>query len=325
MTIVPGTPSNLTLLMEPFGYSERALDLYRDLGPVVTLEESDEASRAAATILVVRLGHMIDEELLARFPRLRYVVSPTTGLNHIDLAACEARNVRVVSLKGEGEFLRSITATAEHTLGLLLALLRHIPQAHEAVVRRGEWDRDRFQAIQIASLTVGIVGLGRIGRQMWQYLSCLGARVVVCERMGEREDVDSDGPQRCGSLAELFAVSDAVTLHVHYCTENVHLVDRDVLRGAKKGLLLVNTSRGEILDEGAVVEALEDGRLGGAAVDVLEGEQFGEHLQRSLLLEYARRNNKVIITPHIGGCTRDAMAATEEFVARRLAGLVREV
>jgi len=154
------------LVTEPENYSLVALETYRSLGEVDLgpLDNDALASKVAGyDVLVIRLGHVIGRALLEKTGKLKVVVTPTTGLDHIDLDTAAEKQVTVLSLKGETEFLRSIPATAELTWGLLLALVRHIPQAYPSVLK-GEWQRDRFRGHDLSGKTLGIVGLGRIGR-----------------------------------------------------------------------------------------------------------------------------------------------------------------
>lgn len=299
-------------------YSEAALQIYRKLGEIILCQHAREAlCERDATILVIRLTHYIGKEWLDAFPSLEVIASPTTGLNHIDTLACEERGIQVISLKGEHEFLRAITSTAEHTLGLILALLRSVPTAHQAVTKRHEWCRDNYVSTQLSSLTLGLIGYGRIGKQMHHIGERLAGTIRIYDPYVTGED-RADSDIFCDSLEELLQQSDIVSIHADYRHKNHHLVDAVALASMKPGTYLINTARGELLDEQATVKALLEGRLAGVAVDVLEDEQFSRHIIESPLIEYAQTHNNVIITPHIAGCTRDAMSATEEFVAKRV-------
>lgn len=343
------------LITEPDGYSPLALALYARVGQVVcqppaattdqpppalepeTAEES--ASKTACgtaslqastvcssgaelrpqdvTVLVVRLGRYLSAEYLAQFPRLRFVVSPTTGLNHIDLSACSTRGIEVISLKGEAAFLDSITATSELALGLLLALLRRIPEAHQHTTLDLSWNRDLFCARMLSRMTVGILGLGRLGRQMAKMCHGLGMTVLACDPHVDAAAFTAAGTEAV-SLSDLAARSDVVSLHVDYRPENDAMINAAFLAQCRPGTLLVNTARGELCDEEALAAALDSGHLGGLATDVLRNEQSGAVLAEHPLVQRARQGLNVIITPHIGGCCADAMRETEDFAARKL-------
>lgn len=308
------------LITESAGYSELALQEYRRAGQVVRQDTTDEAAALRPEdvgVLVVRLGQFIDAAFLARFPRLRFVVSPTTGLNHIDLEACRARDIEVISLKGETAFLDSITATSELALGLMLALLRHIPAAHQHTTVGLGWNRDLFCARMLSRMTVGLVGLGRLGRQMARMCNGLGMTVVACDPE-VKDDVFVLADTTRASLHELAKKSDIVSLHADYRRENDGMINADFLASCRPGTLLVNTARGELCDEAALAAALDSGRLGGLATDVLRDEQSGAVLEEHPFVQRARRGMNVVITPHLGGCCADAMRETEEFTARKL-------
>lgn len=304
---------------EPEGYSPEARAILDGLGEVVEAACTRAqllASVADADVLIVRLKHMIDAEVLDHARSLQAIVSATTGLNHIDVAAAQARNVKVISLKGERAFLESVTATAEHTWGLLFSLVRHIPAAVQHV-REGGWDRDRYKGCQLAGLTLGIVGLGRLGTMLAEYGRVFRMRVVahdICP-------VEHADHVEMRTLPELLASSDVVCLLPSYQESSHQLVGRREFGQMKPGAVLVNTSRGEVIDEAALLEALRGGSLAGAALDVLAGEakRDGDWLSSHPLIEFARSSDRLLITPHIGGATHDSLRQAETFMARKLA------
>ena len=180
------------LVAESRGFSTPAAELLRQVGEVVLAELNRvdllQAVRGA-DVLWVRLRHRIDAEILAAAPSLRIIVTPTTGLNHIDVEDADKRGLRVLSLRDEVDLLREVRATAEHTLALLLALLRHIPAA-VSHVRGGGWDRDLFRGHELFGKTVGIVGYGRLGGIVARSVEALGARIVVTDPRLEAQTVE---------------------------------------------------------------------------------------------------------------------------------------
>jgi D-3-phosphoglycerate dehydrogenase len=302
-----------TLVLEPEGYSRDALGVYGRLGRVSLGETTDpEATR----ILVVRLRHIIDARVLDRYPKLRAVVSPTTGLNHIDLDECRRRGIRVFSLADCREAIEEVTSTSELALGLMIALLRNIPRAAEDVVRHGRWDRDAYRSRQLSRLTLGIVGLGRLGGHVCRYAGALGMKVFAHDPHQPEERFRSLAATRAG-LVPLLEAADIVSIHAALRVDNYGLIGRAELACMKTQALIVNTARGELVDEQAVADALRAGRLGGYAADVLSGERGTEDwLHASPLHRAAAEGLNVLITPHLGGCTSDAMHVTEEGLAR---------
>lgn len=306
------------LNLEPKGYCREARSLLEELGDITDgpLDRRELLDRVSAyDILIVRLQHRIDEDLFEAGKQLKAVVSGTTGLDHIDLDAARARRIAVLSLKGEAEFLRTVTATAEHTWGLLLGVMRRIPEAAESV-RAGQWDRDAMKGRDLAGKRLGIVGLGRLGRQVSVYGSAFGMRVAAYD-----PHVQAWPPavRRRSSLADLMAESDVLTIHVDLNPRTRKLIGSQELAALPKGAVVVNTSRGQVVDEAALLEALVSGHLGGAALDVLADERIMETPLDNRLVQYATRHRNLLITPHIGGATEEAMSRTEVFMVRKLA------
>lgn len=304
------------LVAESENYSPVALEIYRGLGEV-RLAQLDRQGLLAAVkecdVLVIRLANQIDEPVFASAPNLKAVVSPTTGLDHIDLEAAKRHGIKVLSLRGEVEFLRSIPATAELTWALLLATTRRIPAAFNSVLA-GEWQRDLFKGRDLAGRRLGILGLGRVGSIVARYGIAFGMQVSAFDPAPVRW---VEGVKPVESMQELFANSDVLSVHVPLNSQTTHLVGRELLEFPPPGALLINTSRGVVIDEAALLAALESGRLAGAALDVLSNERSGE-LADSPLVRYARSHSNLILTPHIGGATYESMAATEVFMAKKL-------
>lgn len=261
--------------------------------------------------LMVRLGHHIGKPLIAKAPRLRYILTATTGLDHIDLDAARRASVRVISLRDCPESIKDVSATAEHCFGLLLALMRDTPAA-AAHTLAGGWDRDRFWGTQLKGKCLGVIGYGRIGAMVAGYAAAFGMNVVACDKTIEK----IAPPAKPVSFDELLRTADVISVHVTATPENSHLIDQSAIARVKRGAVLINTARGSVIDEAAVAEALESRHLFGVAVDVLEGEEHGGQ-SRSPLLASARAGRNVLITPHIGGATRESIACTETAVIER--------
>jgi D-3-phosphoglycerate dehydrogenase / 2-oxoglutarate reductase len=286
------------------------------------LDTEDIGDRATDVFAcLVGLSLRVDLEFLGRFRNLQYVLSPTTGLNHVDLHACSIRGVEIIYLDGADGFLDSITSTSELTLGLILALVRRIPRAVSSVTA-GEWTRDCFSGVQLSGLTVGIIGLGRIGRHLASYCAALRMDVLAFDPYLPNQDVR--GLRLVDSICDLAADSDIISLHARLSPETSGLMDRSVLRHAKTGAYLINTARGELLDEVAVVESLEKGVLAGVAVDVLANEMSTSARASSPLVVHAKTHDNVLITPHIGGMTPAARSATDVYIANRFRERLRE-
>jgi D-3-phosphoglycerate dehydrogenase len=308
-------------IAEPAGFSARALERLREVADVELAEcRRIELARIFAEVdaFWFRLGHRIDAAMLPARPRCRILATPVTGLDHIDLESCAARGMRVVSLKGEVDFLRNVRATAELTVGLALALMRRIPSA-AADVLRGRWDRAAFRGSELHGRTAGIVGVGRLGSLVAESLRGFGMRVIGF-------DPRPDFPEhvaRVDSLAALFAQSDLVSVHATYDATTDRLIDARALAHARPGAVLVNTARAGLVDEAALLAALESQRIAGAALDVISGEP--DVGQDHPLIRYARSHENLLIVPHLGGNTFEAFEKTECFLAERVASLLRDL
>jgi D-3-phosphoglycerate dehydrogenase / 2-oxoglutarate reductase len=302
---------------EPHRLSSAARAALAALG-AVTEVEADRAYLlrhiGEFDVLFIALRNMIDGQMLMQARRLRYIVTPTTGLNHIDTDAAQRHGVEVLSLRGETQFLRDITATAELTWGLLLALIRSIPAAHSDVLA-GHWRRDEFKGTELKGKTLGIVGCGRLGSMVAEYAQAFRMNVLAFDRHPEPRD-----GVRFVALDELLTSSDIVSIHLPLAHDTRAFLGREQFAVMKPGAVLLNTARGEIVDEGALVDALESGRIAGAAVDVLTLETSHDPawMAGSRLLAHARNQRNVVITPHIGGLTADSAEATNLFMIAKL-------
>ena len=318
------SPRVRILNLEPKGYSGRAHALLEQVGDI---SDGPLTRRALVEtlpnfdILIVRLAHQIDREVLDAGRRLKVIVSGTTGLDHIDLEAAQAKGIAVLSLRGETDFLQSITATAEMTWGLLLALMRRIPEAVDAV-RSGEWNRDAVKGRDLYRRRLGIVGLGRVGRQVAEFGTAFRMTVMAYD-----PGVTAWPPtvERRTSLEALLRESDVLSLHVNLHPGTVNLISHRELALLPTGAVLVNTSRGDVVDAEALVDALRGGRLGGAALDVIPNERDHEWRRASRLLAYAANHRNLLITPHAAGATVEAMHRTEEFMAHKLLAFCRPI
>ena len=302
--------------LEPSGFSRKAADDWAEAGEYIEAEHGTALERqaaSAATILIIRLKRMVTVDFLDQYPNLKVVVSATTGLDHIDLEALEVRNIRLVSLRGETDFLASIPSTAEHAFGLMLALLRNTTLAHNAVLA-GSWDRDAFRGRQLYQRNIGLVGFGRTAKMLAEYAKVFGANVGYCDPYIEEANQFS----RFDTLEKLIEHSEIISIHVHLNDETRNLIGRNLDRADNKPRYLVNTSRGAIVDEDAVVELVRAGAVAGVAADVLRGELID--LSKNPLIMAAKEGYNIIVTPHVGGGTIDAMNACEEFIARKCLG-----
>ena len=305
------------LNIEPDGYSAEAKAILESFAIVDEKRLSKDELLSEIhkyDVLITRLGYYIDQTIIQNGSRLKAIATATTGLDHIDTTVAESLGIKVISLQGETEFLEGITATAEHTFALILALCRKIPFAFNSVCA-GKWDRDTFKGTQLKGKTLGIMGFGRLGRMVADYGICFRMKVLVYD-----SQVNISNTNVCQvSFDELLGLSDIVTLHLPLNDGTKGLIGRKEIFSMKKGAFLINTSRGKLIDEIALLEALESEHLGGVAVDVVSDELMPDSkLSEQPHVRYAQKHSNLIITPHIGGATWESMKDTEVFIANKI-------
>jgi len=252
-------------------------------------------------------------ELVGMAPRLRAVLTNSTGTDHLDLPALEARGIELITLKNDLEFLRNITPTAELAFGLILACSRRFPECIEAS-RQGFWARHQLGGNQLAGKTLGIIGVGRLGTIVSEYAKAFRMGILGCD---PRNQEMPTGVTR-KDLPALLAESDIITLHVHLTEETRNMINADAFARMKRGMIIVNTSRGGLIDEGELIRAMECGVVKSAGLDVIDGEWL-ENKYDHPLIAYSRRNARLLITPHTGGTCPEVGRLSCEHSMKKLA------
>jgi D-3-phosphoglycerate dehydrogenase len=268
----------------------------------------DELDRAlaGAHALIVRSETRVTADLLARAPHLRVVARAGTGVDTIDVHAATRRGIAVMNAPGA-----NTVSAGEHALGLLLALVRRIPDA-AAAMRRGDWDRKKFEGTELRGKTMGVVGLGRIGGHVAQLARAFGMNVVAHDPYLLPERAAELGVKLL-PLEDLLRAADVVTLHVALTDQTHHLINAERLRLMKPTAVLINTARGELVDETALAEAVREKRIGGAAIDVFAVEPLPADSPLRAL-------DRVLLTPHLAASTAEA----QERVAVEICTAVRD-
>jgi len=253
--------------------------------------------------LVVRSRTKVDAEVISRATRLKIIARPGTGLDNIDLRAANARGVEIVN---SPEAL--VEAVAEHVIGLMLAVARDIPAA-DASMKAGLWEKQRFVGMELKGKTLGIAGLGRIGRRVAEIARVMGMSLLGYDVIEVPQETLASLNCRMVDLDTLFAASDFVTLHVPLTTETRHMVDPRRISLMKRNSVLINASRGEVIDETALAKALRMGEIGGEALDVFASEPPGGQIVAA---------PRLVTTPHIGGQTKEAQANAVTIVGAKI-------
>ena len=264
--------------------------------------------------LVLRSRIRVDVDLLDRLPGLRFICRSGAGLENIDLDATSARGIRVFN-SPEG----NRDAVGEHALGMLLSLLNQLREADQSV-RRGEWDREGHRGVELAARTVGIVGFGHMGSAFAEKLTGLGCRILACDPYRNDADGALGGRVEAVDLATLQREADVVSLHCNLTPETRGMVDADWLSGFAKPIVLLNTARGPILDTAALLDALDDGRVIAAGLDVFDREATSFETVDdgdgtwSRLMAHPRTQ----VSPHVAGWTEESYVKLSSVLADKV-------
>jgi D-3-phosphoglycerate dehydrogenase len=291
--------------------SERGIEILRAPGWEV-LTPAREALRdalATADALIVRSATRVTSELLEAAPRLRVVGRAGVGIDNIDVDAATARGVLVMNTPGGNS-----VSVAEHTLALMLAVARRIPQL-SASIRAGRWEKSGGEGVELRGKTLGLIGLGRVGSEVARRARAFGMSVIAHDPAVTEEAARDMGVDLL-PLGQLFGRSDFLSVHAALSPATEKLICAGTLAQCKRGAILINTARGELVDETALAEALRSGRLAGAGLDVFAEEPP----LRSPLIGLAN----VIATPHIAGSTREAQEEVGTLIAEQVFSFLTE-
>jgi D-3-phosphoglycerate dehydrogenase len=296
--------------------AEAAAEVIGDRARLLTVPAVPDAVAAAIgscdAILDASMKVRLTDEMLAGATGLKIISCATTGSDHIARTELDRRNIPVRTLREDRELLLNLTPAAELSWALVLACARRLPAA-AAHVKAGGWTRELFPGMMLNRRRMGIVGCGRIGTWVSRYALAFGMRVTGYDPHLKALPAGIEPL----ALPELVAASDVISVHVPLTPETTGLIAARLLESVTPGAILVNTSRGAVVDEAALLRALEGGRLGAAGLDVLADEP---DVEKSALLDYARRHDNLIITPHCGGFSPDAVRV----VCRRAAEKIME-
>jgi D-3-phosphoglycerate dehydrogenase len=313
----PGSASPVNIVVADQLPASAVERLKRPGWSVVITAGQDAAARdaalSAADALVVRSATKVTAALIEKAPRLRVVARAGTGVDTIDVDAATARGILVINAPGANS-----VSVAELAMGLALALVRHVPAA-DASMKGGQWEKSKFTGDELCGRTLGLIGFGRIGREVAQRARAFDMTVLTADPYLTPEAAQSGGAELV-TLDELLSRADVISLHAPSTAETRQIINRGTLARMKKGARLINTARGELIDTGALVEALKAGQIGGAAIDVFDVEPPTDPTLQSM--------PQVIATPHIAASTRegqervglDTVDALCEFLER---GIVR--
>jgi len=291
------------LVREPI--AEAGIELLRERFDVDVDSNGDLAEKIGDYDgIVIRSATKLTAEVLERAGRLKVIGRAGVGVDNVDVEAATRRGIVVANAPES-----TVTSAAEHTIGLLVALARNIPQAH-AALKQGRWERSAWGGIELEGKTLGVLGFGRIGQQVARRALGLGMRVTAYDPVVAKERFRELGVERAESADDLLAAAEFLTLHLPLTPETRGFLGRDAIGKLPDGARVVNAARGELVDEDALADALRSGKLAAAALDV-----FSEEPYSGPLLEL----DSVVVTPHLAASTEEAQDRAGVIVAEQVA------
>jgi D-3-phosphoglycerate dehydrogenase len=293
-------------VLVPDNVHPSALDVLKAAGDALEITARGQIPRdellaeiGSADALVIRSAHRIDREALEAATRLRVIARAGVGVDNVDLPFATERGIIVMNTP-DG----NTVSTAEHTLGLMLALARHVPQAHQSM-REGKWDRKSFGGVELRGKTLGIVGFGRIGRAVARRALAFEMTIIAYDPFVSAEQAAAADVEMV-ALDELFRRSDFITLHALLTEDTREMINAESLAKMKKGVRIIDAARGALINEADLADAIKAGQVAGAALDVFAEEPPGPNNPLVGL-------PGVVHTPHLAASTEDAqiMVAVE--------------
>lgn len=278
--------------------------------PEITMEQLKEKI-SGYEIVIVRSRTKLTKDLIEKATSCKIIARVGVGLDNVDVDAAKSKNIRVINAV-EG----AMNAVAELVLGLMLSLAREIPRA-DREIRNGNWLKKELMGTELSGKYLGIVGLGNIGKKLARHARALNMNIIGYDVVPIQDEFAREVGLVRADLDTLLSSADFVSFHVPFTAETHHLVNEQRLSKMKRTVYLINTSRGEIIDEGALFNALREGKIAGAALDVFEKEPATGNKLATL--------PNVICTPHIGAQTKEAQALAANVIAEKIIMILRGV
>jgi len=259
----------------------------------------------------------IDEDFLKQANKLKIIGSPSTGTDHMDLNLIKQKGIKCYDISKELDLINSFTATSELAFTLLLSLVRKIiPASQDA--NNGIWAREKYSGTQLLNKTIGIVGLGRLGKISAKIANGFGMNVIAYDT--NKKNVHGI---KMVNLEDLARESDFISIHVHLNTSTENLINLDIFNKMKKSAIIINTSRGKIINEKDLILALNTNLISGACLDVIDGEWLTQkELYNHPLVRYSRTHKNLLLSPHIGGATQESIYGARLFMAKKIASFL---
>lgn len=274
-------------------------------------------------ILILPMDDYYNHSELNEFSNLKIIASPTTGNVHIDLKYLKKNNIKFINLSSKSKIIKEISATAEHTWALIFDLIRKYDYNHVNFLNNNFNYKKKYTVdFSLRNLSIGIVGLGRIGKKVSKIAKKFNMNVLFYDPY-----VSDNYLIKCKSLKELASKVNILSLHTHYDYKSFKMINENILSKLKKPSYLVNTARGELVDESAILKLLKNKMLTGCALDTVCNEfkpNFKKNPRKNKLIEYSQNNSNLLITPKIGGAVVEAWEKTENYLINRILKSINE-
>jgi len=276
------------------------------------------------TILVPNLYINLTSELIDKAVNLKYLFTPSTGTNHLDIKSINDHGIDLSCLSDDSDFINGISSTAEHAWLLVLAANRKILPLTQRVLSENSWKNNDIRGNQLRNKTIGIIGFGRLGQLMFRYAKSFDMNILIYDI---DESKTTNHKDYSTNLKYLLQNSDIVTLHPKLNETSFEMINKKTINDMKDGAIIINTSRGDVINSNDLLDSLKSGKLGFAALDVLKNEFDSGKLPNDPLIKYSKEqgnSNKILITPHAGGATLDAHKIVFKHVAQTLKDKINE-
>jgi D-3-phosphoglycerate dehydrogenase len=292
------------LVREPI--AEAGIRLLRERGFQVDVDGDSDLVEAIGRYdaIVIRSATKLTSDVIERGKRLKVIGRAGVGIDNVDVDAATRRGIVVANAPES-----TVVSAAEHTIGLLVALSRNIPQAH-AALKQGRWERKAYGGVELAGKTLGVLGFGRIGQQVARRAAGLGMHVVAYDPFVTADRFRELGVEQLEAVDDVYAAADFITLHLPLTDETRGSIGAGAFAKMRDGVRIVNAARGDLIDEDALLEALQSGKVGGAALDVFSTEPYS-----GPLLEL----DTVVATPHLAASTEEAQDRAGVIIAEQVA------
>ena len=300
------------LITEPDYFPKDLQKELENYGTVVAKKMKHEelvANVKDVDVLLVRVETSVNKEVLDNAEKLKLIGSMTTGLDHVDIEGTRQKGIELINFPGY-----ATSSTAQYVFTLILNMMRKVPWAFEHF-KDEKWERHKFLGRELTGKTLGVIGFGRIGSTVGKYAKSFGMNVIFYDPYVKKEVLSNVEAEQVDSVDKIIEQSDIITLHTFLSNETRGMFDKEAFSKMKNSAILVNTSRGEIVNDNDLVTALRTGEISGAALDVFSEEPLPVP---NNLINYAREKDNLLLTPHLAGSTSESIESAAKFMVEKI-------